>query len=118
MLDETGLIPRILSIQNNRGVGYAVDTGFQVFNAIMQSGADNKRWDTLYTIAVKTYSLEAHFSQKQKNRYADWRKSIIAKVDARDEAYLRPVRYDSVLSALFPDMAPRITTGHGRSSAS
>lgn len=118
MLDETGLVPRILSIQNNRGVGYAVETGFQVLNAIMQSGADNKRWDTLYTIAVKTYGLEPHFSQKQKDLYADWRKAIIAKVDAHDEAYLRPALYDSVLRALFPEMAPRIATGYGRAKAS
>lgn len=118
MLDETGLVARILSIQNNRGVGYAVDTGFQVLNAIMQSGSDNKRWDTLYTMAVKTFGLEAHFSQKQKDLYADWRKGLIAKVEARDEAYLRPARYDPVLSALFPEMAPRIATGYGRSNAS
>lgn len=117
MLYETGLVPRILSIQNNRGVGYAVDTGFQVLNAIMQSGVDNKRWDTLYTMAVKTYGLEAHFSQKQKDLYADWRKHLIAKVETRDEAYLRPARYDPVLSALFPEMAPRIATGYGRSNA-
>ncbi len=118
MLDEAGLVPRILSIQNNRGVGYAVDTGFQVLNAIMQSGADNKRWDTLYTMAVKTFGLEAHFSQKQKDLYADWRKVLIAKVESRDEAYLRPALYDPVLSMLFPVMAPRIATGYGRSSAS
>ena len=34
MLSDTGLVPRIVSIQLNRGVGYAVDTGFWVFNAI------------------------------------------------------------------------------------
>lgn len=117
MLDEVGLVPRILSIQNNRGVGYAVDTGFQVLNAIMQSGADNKRWDTLYTMAVKTYGLESHFSQKQKTLYADWRQALITRVEARDEAYLRPALYDPVLSALFPKMAPRIATGYGRSNA-
>lgn len=117
MMDETGLVPRILSIQNNRGVGYAVDTGFQVLNAIMQSGADNKRWDTLYTMAVKTYGLESHFSQKQKDLYTDWRQALITRVEARDEAYLRPALYDPVLSALFPEMAPRIATGYGRSKA-
>lgn len=117
MMDEAGLLPRLLSLQNNRGVGYAVDTGFQVLNAIMQSGADNKRWDTLYTMAVKTYGLDAHFSQRQKDLYADWRKALIAKVEAGDEAYRRPARYDPVLSALFPDMAPRIATGYGRSNS-
>lgn len=98
MLDETGLIPRILSIQRNRGVGYAVATGFQALTAIMQSAADNKRWDTPYTMVVKSYGLEARFSQKPKDLYADWRQAIIAKVDAQDENYLRLTPYDSVLS--------------------
>ena len=84
MLSDTGLVPRILSIQPNRGVGYAVDTGFQVLNAIMQSGADNKRWDTL------------------------------DKVAASDENVLRPATCDAVLSTLFPDMSRGIATGYGR----
>jgi hypothetical protein len=50
MLDEAGLIARLLSIQRNTGVGYDVSSGYQVLNAIMQSGKDNKRWDTLYAI--------------------------------------------------------------------
>ncbi len=114
MLSETGLVPRILSIQLNRGVGYAVDTGFQVLNAIMQSGADNKHWDTLYSIAVKTYGLEAHFKPKQADNNGTWRQTIIGKVAAGDENYLRPSTYDAVLSTLFPDMSRGIATGYGR----
>ena len=47
----------------NRGIGYAVDTRFQVLNAIVQSGADNKQWDTLYTMAVKACGLATQFTQ-------------------------------------------------------
>lgn len=68
-------------------------------------------------MAVKTYGLEAHFSQRQKDLYADWRKALIAKVEAGDDAYRRHALYDPVLSALFPDMAPRIATGYGRSNS-
>lgn len=114
MLDETGLVARILSIQNNRGVGYAVNTGFQVLNSIMQSGVDNKRWDTLYTMAVKAYGLEVRFTPKQANLYAAWRQTIIDQVAAGNEAYLRTRTYDAVLSVIFPEMAPRIGTGYGR----
>jgi hypothetical protein len=114
MLSDTGLVPRILSIQLNRGVGYAVDSGFQVLNAIMQSGADNKCWDTLYSIAVKAYGLEAHFKPKQADNYRTWRQTLIDKVGAADENYLRPVTYDAVLSTLFPDMSRGIATGYGR----
>lgn len=113
MLSDTGLVPRILSIQLNRGIGYAVDTGFQVLNAIMQSGADNKRWDTLYSIAVKAYALEAHFTPKQAEKYSTWRQTIIDTVAASNEAYLRPATFDPVLSALFPGMARGIATQYG-----
>lgn len=114
MVDETGVIPRLLSIQQNRGVGYAVDTGFQVLNAIMQSGIDTQQWNTLYPMAVKAYGLETQFTQKQAELYAVWRQTIIDKVAAGDEACLRPARYDAVLSILFPELAPRIATGYGR----
>jgi hypothetical protein len=114
MVDESGIIPRILSIQLNRGVGYAVDTGFQVLNVIMQSGADTQQWNTLYPMAVKAYGLETQFTQKQADLYAAWRQTIIDKLASGDEACLRPARYDAVLSALFPELASRIATGYGR----
>jgi hypothetical protein len=82
MVDEAGVIPRLLSIQQNRGVGYAVDTGFQVLNAIMQSGTGTQQWNTLYPMAVKAYGLETQFTQKQADRYAAWRQAIIDKVAA------------------------------------
>lgn len=114
IVNESGLVPRLLSIQKNRGIGYDVSTGFQVLNAIMQSGLDNKQWDTLYTMAVKAYDLEAQFTPKQARLYAAWRQIIIDKVSTGDGAYLRPVQYDPVLSVLFPRLAPKIATGYGR----
>ena len=42
-------------------------------------------------------------------------KGIIDKVDAGDETHLRPAHYDAVLGILFPDMAPRLAKGYGRS---
>jgi len=114
MLDEAGLIARILSIQHNKGVGYDVGTGYQVLNAIMQSGKNNKCWDTLYAIAVKAYDLETHFTPDQARKYEGWRQTLIAKVDANDEAYMRPATFDAVLSALFPEMAERINQGYAR----
>lgn len=91
-----------------------VDTRFQVLNAIMQSGTENERWDTLYSIAVKAYGLEAHFTPKQADKYGAWRQAIIDEVAADDDAYFRPATYDAVLSTLFPDMSRGIATGYGR----
>lgn len=114
MLDEVGLIARLLSIQHNKGIGYDVSTGYQELNAIMQSGKDNKRWDTLYAIAVKAYDLEVHFTAVQTIKYEEWRQALITKVDVNDEAYMRPGTFDAVLSVLFPKMAERINKGYGR----
>lgn len=113
-MDESGLIARLLSIQHNKGVGYDVRTGYLVLNAIMQSGKHNKRWDSLYAIAVKAYELETHFTGEQATKYKAWRQALIDRIDAGDEAYLRPAIFDALLSALFPKMAEGIGRGYGR----
>ena len=118
MVGGAGIISRLLSIQYNRGIGYAFNTGSQVLNAIMQSTPGYQQWHTLYLMAVKAYGLEAHFTPRQAQRYASWRQGVIDKVNAGDETHLRPARYDAVLSVLFPEMAPRLANGHGRNPRS
>lgn len=113
LLDESGIISRLLSIQYNKGVGYDVTTGYQVLNAIMQSGEHNKCWDSLYAIAVKTYQLETHFTEEQIRKYKAWRQALIARIDAVDNTCLRPTTFDVLLSALFPEMAEGIGKGYG-----
>lgn len=114
MLSESGLVARILSIQHDRGVGYLVDTGYQVLNAIMQSGSDNKQWDVVYAMAVKAYGLEAKFTSKQSQRYMAWRQAIIDQVAARNPAYLRPSTCDAMLGLVFPELAPGLANGYGK----
>lgn len=118
MVGGAGIISRLLSIQHNRGIGYAFNTGYQVLSAIMQSTPGYQQWHTLYLMAVKAYGLEAHFTSKQAERYASWRQGVIDKVNAGDETHLRPARYDAVLSVLFPEMAPRLANGYGRNPRS
>jgi len=38
MIGDTGLVPRILSIRHNRGVGYDVESGFQAQNSQTSGG--------------------------------------------------------------------------------
>ena len=40
--------------------------------------------------------------------------TLIDRIDAGDEAYLRPATFDALLSALFPKMAEGIGRGYGR----
>lgn len=113
IINEAGVVARILSIQRNTGVGYDVTSGYQVLNAIMQSGKHNRTWDSLYAIAVKAYRLAAHFNDEQNQRYGKWRDHLIDRIRLGDEAYLRPSTYDRLLSALFPEMTQGIKQGFG-----
>jgi hypothetical protein len=65
-------------------------------------------------MAMIAYGLETQFTQKQAELYGAWRQAIIDKVSSTDETYLRPELYNAVLSALFPELAPRIAIGYGR----
>lgn len=116
MVGGAGIVSRLLSIQHNRGVGYAFNTGYQVLSAIMQSTSGYQQWHTLYLMAVKAYGLDARLTPRQLERYSSWRQGVIDKVNAGDETHLRPPRYDSVLSVLFPEMALRLANGYGSAS--
>lgn len=118
MVGGAGIVSRLLSIQHNRGIGYAFSTGYQVLNAIMQSTPGYQHWHTLYLMAVKAYGLDARLTQGQVERYTSWRQGVIDKVNAGDETHLRPGRYDALLGVLFPEMAPRLANGYGRNPQS
>lgn len=118
MVGGAGIVSRLLSIQHNRGIGYAFHTGYQVLNAIMQSTPGYRKWHTLYLMAVKAYGLDARLTHSQAERLASWRQGVIDKVNAGDETYLRPARYDPLLGALFPEMAQRLVKGYGSTSQS
>lgn len=114
LIHEKGIIARILSIQRNTGVGYDVSSGYQVVDAIMGSGKDNKTWDSLYAIAVKTYDLTRHFNDEQRERYKPWREALADNIKGGMDTHLRPSTYDRLLSLLFPQMAQGISGGFGR----
>lgn len=113
-LAESGLVTRLLSIQQNTGIGYDVSSGYQVLNAIMQSARHNKQWDSIYEIGVSAFHLEKHFTDSQRNRYNAWQKTLSDGIGSNDTAYLRPSKFDAFLSTLFPAMADAIATGYGR----
>lgn len=116
LLDSSGVIARLLSLQLNRGVGYDVSTGFQVLNAIMQSGGENQQWNTLYLMAAKSYGLTTGFTEKQAHLFSVWRKSVIDKISQGDQSAMRPARYDPLFSVLFPELAPAISKGYGNTN--
>lgn len=109
LLGSAGILSRILSIQHNRGVGYDVSSGYQVVNAIMNSGIAYRRWHSLYVMAVDAYKLEGQFKKDQLSRYAEWRQTVMTGVQNNDPVYTRSTHYDALLALLFPEMAPYLT---------
>lgn len=109
------IVPRILSIQLNTGVGYAVSSAIQVLNATMNTRSDNStQWLSLYLIAAKSFDVEQHFRPEQVQRFRKWRAEVVGQIEAEAPEYLRPARFDAILSVLFPAMARGIAHGMGR----
>ena len=113
--DLHALLRRLVSLKMNRGVGYRLQTGFQVFNTITNDGEKQQRWWTLYTIAVKAFELKAkHFSPDQGRKFDNWRAPLVQPIKERESRILRPATYDALLGVLFPEMRPLLETGIGR----
>jgi len=109
------IVPRIMSIQLNTGVGYAVSSAIEVVNAIMNTRSDdNTQWLSLYLIAAKSFKVERHFRPEQVQRFRDWRAEVVRQIEEGAREYLRPARFDAVLSLLFPAMARGLANGKGR----
>lgn len=111
------IVPRILSIQLNTGVGYAVSSAIQVVNAIMNTRSDNStQWLSLYLIAAKSFDVERHLRPEQVQRFREWRAKVVRQIEEGAPEYLRPARFDAILSLLFPAMARGLAQGKGRLS--
>jgi hypothetical protein len=109
------IVPRILSIQLNTGVGYDVSRAIQVVNAITNlRDEENTRWLSLYLIAAKSFEVERHFRPEQVSRFREWKAEVIRQIGEGAAVYLRPARFDAILSVLFPAMALGIAHGMGR----
>jgi hypothetical protein len=111
--EDSRIIPRLLSIKLDTGVGYRHDTGWQVINAIMQDRSDRaKSWHSLYLMAVRIYQPSLNPSQAQ--RVQEWRNDVRNHIESGDETYLRSPKYDNLLSMLFPEMANALAHPFGK----
>ena len=122
------ILDRLLSIQADRGIGYNLSSGFQVLNAIRQSrGAARKDW-TIYLIAARAWLLDK-LNPRQIDWLNEWRTEVIdaikppesdrQSVDAADwwpdAELMRNVKYDRILSVLFPELCKGLASKWGKS---
>lgn len=97
------IIERLLSIRENRPIGYQLDTSWQVINAIQIEGDRAAHWHTLFLIAIRVY--RPTLSKAQKERVRLWRSSVKDSLQDGEPKYRRSQIYDSFLAVLFPEMA-------------
>lgn len=108
---KSQIIPRILAIQHGGGVGYDLDSTMGIMNAIKQAQVNNRRFHTIYLIAVNVYQkLEA---SNPPAWYQTWIEEIKKSIEAGEKTYVRPRKFDQLLSLLFPEMAKGLTKAFG-----
>lgn len=109
-VDRGNILDRIMSIKQDRCIGYKMDTAWQVINAILQENQNFARWQwhTLYLIAIKVY--KPTLTSEQAVRHQKWWKTVVKSLKEGKLEYRRSDRYDRLLSLLFPEMAERINT--------
>lgn len=105
------IIPRILSIQLGRGVGYRLESAMEVMNAIRQSADQNSSNHTIYLIAEKVY--RAPDSPANPSWYTYWVDGIKESINRYEATYIRDGKFDRLLSLLFPEIAASLANGYG-----
>ena len=106
-----GIIPRLLSIQIGKGIGYRLDSTMQVMNAIRQSSVHNRSNHTLYLIAEKAYRRQDEPLPPE--WYTNWVNDIKLSLKSGDTTYIRDGLFDELLALLFPEIAKGLATRHG-----
>lgn len=107
---RSGIIPRVLSIQIGRGVGYRLDSTMEVMNAIRQSSTHNSSNHTIYLIAEKAFRTPD--APVHPGWYTSWVEDIKASIKRNEATYIRDGKFDRLLSLLFPDMAAGLANGY------
>lgn len=105
------IIPRILAIQHGGGVGYDLDSTMGIMNAIKQAQVNNRKFHTIYLIAVNVYQRQE--ASNPPAWYQTWVDEIEASIEAGEKMYVRPRKYDRLLSLLFPEMATGLSKKFG-----
>lgn len=97
------IVPRILSIQIGRGVGIVGNSAMDVLAFLQQVLSGQRSLHTLFLIAEAVYRNQN--DPPHSGWYADWIEEVKRSIGAGEKVYVRPRRYDRLLSLLFPEMA-------------
>lgn len=107
------ILDRLISIQEDRAIGYRVETLWQVLHAaIIEKAVDKLEWHTLYLSALKAYNPTLEL--KHQARVVEWREKVRQDLEkcgleGRTSVYLRSRRFDPLLGFLFPELQKFLT---------
>lgn len=104
---RSAIVPRVLSIKQNRAIGYKLKTTMDVMNAIMQSFGSSVSNHTIYLIAERVYR-PADVKQRP-DWYVAWVQKVKDSLRAEELTYERDRKFDRILSLLFPEMADALS---------
>ena len=112
LLGHHQMLARILSIKHDAGIGYRYGSGFEVLNAIRQSGERYASDWTIYLIAVKVF--KPALNDQQQSWLAEWREEVAQRIRDKDFSVMRDPAHDRILATLFPEMADGLSKPFGR----
>lgn len=105
------IIPRILAIRRGGGIGYELYSTMGIMNAIKQSQVGNRKFHTIYLIAFNVYQRPE--ASNPPAWYGAWVNEIKKSIEKHEITYIRPRKYDKLLSLLFPEMAIGLSKSFG-----
>jgi hypothetical protein len=97
------LLERLLSLKQDRAVGYQIKTAWQVINSLMAEHARQAGWHALYLTAIEVY--QPTMTADQRDKYLKWRDKVKQSIDQIGGGNQRNIRFDRLLSLLFPELA-------------
>lgn len=99
------LVHRLLSMHEDRAVGYRMTTAWQVINALKQESHPSRTvWHPYCLMAIRAWNPTLDDSQRE--AVEKWRRTVWASVSSGD---MNPsARLDRQVTLLFPDLEPLI----------
>lgn len=106
------VLPVLLSIKNNRSVGYKFGTAYQVLEAGLRHTTQGKRRGlaVLYLWACKTY--KPTLSARHRKWVKQQAEKIKVSVESNETMYLRFTAYDEAIGLLFPELDAKLVTSY------
>lgn len=105
-LEPGGVLSAVLSLRHGRPVGFNVGSMRDLLYLLMDQDAPRNAWHSLYLIAARVYAPA--LSEDERELLDRWRQAVVQSLRSGAEDYVRPARYDRLLSLLFPEMAQAI----------